>query len=307
MSREQSGRRWKIAVLVFFIIAVLGGAVVARIITTAPPLDSETLCRRDVQLQQAKTVIVDMSDQLSANQQWQVRAAIYGARDVTPIGGKLIVLLMEATSPHDPRELIAKCNPGSVADINPLFATAKRVDRRWREAFGEPVDQVVKELTSTPTAKSSPIMEAISVATSRADFDGRVPKRSLIIVSDLLQNTPGPDGYSQYNMGDLWRTYKRSQIALEIRPDLSNVIVEIVYVTRPADARYQNARHRAFWRAWLLQAGAASVRFLGIPEDKPDIRQTTRAAPAGNSSQPANRTDRHALIPRPANINATQP
>ena len=258
-------RGLKIAGLVGFIVMMIGGAAAMSIASMKPPVDEATLCRRDIPLELSKLIIVDTTDPLTRNQLSQLRAAIIRARDSLPVYGKLTLLFLDAGSPYEPREIFSMCNPGSSANSNPLFVTASRMDKRWKDSFGQPLDDTIAWLKSAPTAEASPLMETIAAATQRPDFDARIPKKELIVVSDLLQHQPG--GYTQYQQGDLWAAYKRSRLPIETRPDLTDVTIDIIYLTRPQVAQFQTPRHRAFWRRWLNQAGAASVHFIGIPND----------------------------------------
>src|SRR5262249_20731981 len=149
-----------------------------------------------IPLELSNVIIADTTDALTSNQLRQLKVAIMRARDDLPVYSKLTLLFLDAGAPYEPREIFSMCNPGSSANSNPLFATASHLDKRWKDSFGQPLDDTIAWLKSAPTAEASPIMETIAAATQRPDFDSRIPKRKLIVVSDLLQHHAG--GYTQY-------------------------------------------------------------------------------------------------------------
>jgi hypothetical protein len=279
-------RGWKITGLTSFIVLMIGGAAAMSIASVKPAIDETNLCRRDAKLDTSTAIIVDTTDALTQNQLRQLRAAIHNARDDLAAGAKLTLLFLEASASYEPRELVSMCNPGTSASANPMFVTARRIDKRWKDSFGQPIDEAINWLGSAPAAEASPIIETITAATQRPDFDRRVLNRKLVIVSDLLQYQAGSGGYSQYQKSDLWQSYQRSRLAIEARADLTNAAVEIVYLARPNMAQFQSPQHRAFWRQWFTQAGASSVHFIGVPEDAVQSAQEPARPGAKHDSAP---------------------
>jgi hypothetical protein len=271
-----AARRFRAALLGGLALLVVGGAGYVATISRPPPLDPATLCRLDQRLESSVTIIVDTTDALTRLQASRLAAAVRDAREALPIHGKLTLLFLDAANPFDPREILSLCNPGSVRDLNPFTQTASRVQRRWRESFEAPIDAAVEALTRAPTARRSPIMETIAAATARPDFDSRVPRRRLLVVSDLLQHEPG--GYSHYTGDMRWQRFLSSRPAASAWADLAGVEVAIEYLRRPESARQQTDAHRAFWRDWFVWSGAASVRFLGAPAPLQDEPGGTRMA-----------------------------
>jgi hypothetical protein len=273
---SRTGQRVRAALLGGLALMVAGGAGYFGVVSRPPPLDPITLCRLDQRLESSVTIIVDTTDALTRLQASRLAAAVRDAREALPIHGRLTLLFLDADNPFDPREILSLCNPGSVRDLNPFTQTASRVERRWRASFEAPIDAAVEALTRAPTARRSPIIETIAAATARPDFDSRVPRRRLLVVSDLLQHEPG--GYSHYT-GDLrWPRFAASRLADAAWADLTGVEVEIEYLRRPESARVQTEAHRAFWHEWFMRSGAASVRFLGAPAPLRDAPGGTRMA-----------------------------
>ena len=251
-----------IILLCIFLVAGVGAAVYFN---RTPPLDEATLCPIGRDIESSVLVLVDTTDALTEIQKSQLLAAVRQSRETIATYGKLTILFLDADKPYQPRELVSLCNPGSPENINPLVQTESRVAKRWTDSFGKPIDEAVSELLSAPTATSSPIMEAITAATSRPDFNEQIKARRLILVSDMLQHDPGL--YTQYAKDDLWRSFENSGLSGKVEANLSWTDVVVYYLRRPAAAQYQNKNNRDFWRKWLGRQGATSITFFGIADE----------------------------------------
>ena len=251
-------------------LAVVAGAASLGLANQPPALDDKTLCPTDRKLETSVVILVDTTDALTPIQISRLLASVHETRDALPTYGKLTLLFLEAASPYEPKEMISLCNPGSPQNINPLIQTASKIKKRWDESFGNPVERATATLATAPTASRSPVIQAVVASTWRPDFDARVRSRRLLIVSDLLQHD---SGYSHYTTAsrDLWAKFARTPLATEATGDLSNVVVEVEYLRRPKDARFQGEAHRAFWKRWFGEAGASSVRFIGMPDSTPRL------------------------------------
>jgi len=244
-------------------MAALAGAGYLAFASRPPRLNQATLCPLDGRPGASTLLVVDTTDPLTRVQAARLAATIRDARDSLPAQGRLTILFLDAANAYDPREILSLCNPGSIRDSNPFTQTAKRVERRWREAFEAPVESAIESLLRAPAASRSPIVETIAAATARPDFDARNPNRRLLVVSDMLQHT---NAYSHYAGRMRWESFAQSRLAPAALADLTGATVEVEYIRRPGTAHLQTEAHRSFWLAWFERNGATSVRFLGVPE-----------------------------------------
>ena len=282
LTRTQSRRR----------AFLVGGAALAVLVSTGaialinrqPTLDEKTLCPQEQKLESSTIVLVDTTDALTLVQTNRLLAAVAEARGELPVYGKLTLLFLDAKAPFDPKELVSLCNPGSPRYANPLFQTASRIEKRYRESFGGPVEKAVEALLKAPTAARSPILEALTAVTWRSDFDARVKNRKLFVVSDLLQL--GEGGYSHYQGGDLWVRFVRSGIARKVEADLTDVRVKIDYLRRAEATQHQNDAHRAFWTRWLTERGAATIDFGTTPARARELPISIANGPAPAATKP---------------------
>ena len=71
----------------------------------------------------------------------------------------------------------------------------------------------------------------------------------MIIVSDLIQNTPS---YSQYNDSKDFDTIRGTNYLTGVQAFLSGIDVQILYVQRPQLLAIQNRDHiESFWRPYV--------------------------------------------------------
>jgi hypothetical protein len=262
LTASQSRRR--AATIGAMAMAVVAGAAALALTNRSPALDERSLCPTDRKLETSFIILVDTTDSLTQVQISRLLANVREVRDSLPTYGKLTLLFLDATTPFEPKELVSLCNPGSPRNVNRLFQTESRIRKRWEGSFEKPVERATAALATAPTASRSPIIQAIAASTWRPDFDARVTTRSLLIVSDLLQHD---SSYSQYTnrSRDIWASYARSSLVSEAIANLSHVNVQVEYLRRPKDARYQGEMHRAFWYRWFQEAGASSIDFVGLP------------------------------------------
>jgi hypothetical protein len=204
-------------------------------------------------------LVIDATDPFTRDQAARLRASVAEERAALPRFGKLSLLFVSPKTPFEPEAIISLCNPGTGNDADPLFSNPRQIEEFWRQKFADPIDVAVTRLLKLPTATRSPILETITAATWRHDFDARVPWRRLRIVSDLLQHETGI--YTHYQLGDPWLRFTRTALAKKVEADLTGVGVRIDYLRRPEAIQFQNETHRNFWERWFTERGATSVDF----------------------------------------------
>ncbi len=83
--------------------------------------------------------------------------------------------------------LLSLCNPGRTA--SELIGNPRRDYLRWVEKFGRPLDEALSVLTQPAKGNLSPIVEAVGDVASRPETRVREGDKSLVLVSDMLQNS----------------------------------------------------------------------------------------------------------------------
>jgi hypothetical protein len=154
------------------------------------------------------------------------------------------------------------CNPGSSEGKSDLINNKRKLDERYEKGFKQKIEQLLHDMQTDKTAKTSPIMEGIQ-AIAVSDFGPAAPEvRKLIIVSDLLQNGPSLSLYKSVPDAE---TFLSSPAGSSLRSNLSGVDVSVFILNRKAEASKQTDALGMFWMNWLTGQGASVTEQRRIP------------------------------------------
>ena len=214
-------------------------------------LDPDTLCPGSGPVA-VTAVLIDRTDTLNPVQREAIRRALQGLKGGIVENGLLELYSVGPTDDGVREPIAALCNPGR--DASPISGNPRFAERRWREGFDVPLEQIFGEVVRTEGASRSPIMESIqSVAvTAFGGSDGRALPKALILVSDMLQHT---DGASHYRGLPTFGEFRSEPFFSKVRADLRGVHIEIFYVRRQTRALIQGKEHVQFWRDYLVNQG----------------------------------------------------
>jgi hypothetical protein len=145
------------------------------------------------------------------------------------------------------------CNKGD-GQQKPWLLRAKKTLRDWRVEFRDPMLNSVKGLASVTPSTSSPIMEMIKFVGLRTFALSKSSDKRLILVSDMVEHT---DSYSQYRDRKLdFENLSKSPYFREMRPRLNDVMIDLLYIERPALSDIQGSDHvTKFWRPFVRRSG----------------------------------------------------
>ncbi|MFH1341369.1 MAG: hypothetical protein ABIL01_09175 [Pseudomonadota bacterium] len=260
--------------------ALFGGGVlllasvtgIAGMTTQRPSVDAITGCLLEVPPPTTLSILVDASDKIEPNEISRTKVTVGNEMKQLPDYGRVILSEINASMPNSPKAVLAFCSPGVATGSN-LFTGSIYAARTFSEKRERPVLKAIDDIAAKATPTISPIHESITALTRRPDFDGSVPNRRLVIVTDGLQNDRMPTatmqrnkkGYTHYSSEDPWRAFQRSGLTKRPGPDLRNTVVIVQYVERPEWATFQGQRHRDFWDRWFRLYGATKVEFRGVP------------------------------------------
>lgn len=218
-------------------------------------LDPETLCPA-CGPKGHYVLLVDMTDPLSFTQKLAFEVVL---RDIiekqTPEGYLLSVFAMGEDFRENAEPLVEICNPGTGEDKSEWTANLKQLRRLYNERFRDVLFNQASLLTASPPAKASPIFEMLQMvginAFRKHDVKG---ERRLIVVSDMLNHTPG---FSMYKGLVDYRDFAATSYARKVQLDLSGVDVEIHYLINSPEL--QTRRNLKFWEDYFTGAGARIV------------------------------------------------
>jgi hypothetical protein len=247
--RERGPWFWRSAIALM--LTSVFGLFAAAAIHQPPATDPETGCKLDREDPVHTIVLVDQSDPFNATDLDWVRTLLDGEARSLPRYGRLTLVVPNSASPYDPVQVFTGCSPGSAAESNPVFQNPKMIAAAWERKFHAPLMLQADQSLRDTVAPSSPLMEAMYTLADRPDFQRHVPVRRLILVSDLMQHSPGFSMYKSGADADVWA---ESPLA-DMRAGLEGVEVVARIVPRQEYA-LPLGEVKAFWRDWFGAAGA---------------------------------------------------
>lgn len=237
------------------VMLALGVAVIVMLIFVAaawpkPAYDKVTLCP-ETEPYGRTAVLVDASDPLSSSQRTAIHEGLTHLKaSLARYERMIIAVYREGAAPEIVFDM---CNPGSGKDASPLYETPTRVQRVYEEKFDRPLNEVLERMLAANTAPQSPILEMIQDISTLYQFDPSAPHRRLVVISDMLQNTPR---LSHYRTKPNYAAFVNSDYANSVMADLDKVVVTVFYVSRPGSEKFQNNNHTDFWIRYFKDAGA---------------------------------------------------
>jgi hypothetical protein len=238
--------------------------LVRREATDRPQLEAVTLCPVEGPWGTI-VVLLDSTDAFPAVAQTQITQHLIETAEALP---DYNLLEIRQVTPEIPggRILFSKCNPGDGSNLSELTANPELAYRRWLDEFQAPLQDALSGALIAEGADTSPIMATIQqIAVSKfSGGDVEQTPRRLIVVSDMIENTPA---YSQYR-GDLsYERFRASAGYRDLHTNLHDAGVEILYVQRGQPAVLDASDHLEFWIEWIADNGGrflAAERLQGV-------------------------------------------
>lgn len=244
-----------LGVLALAAVAVIIGSVTVFMMSREAPPDPETLCPVDGPLGHY-VLLVDKTDPLNFTQKQAFTIVLHElVQKRIPKGYLFSVFVVGEDYTAGAEPLIELCNPGSGEDQSEYTANLKRLREQYEDRFLKPLLERTEALQATQPAKLSPIVEMLQLvginAFRRHDVTG---ERRLIIMSDMLHNTPQ---YSMYRQTSGFPSFADSDYGRKSHAELSSVEVELHYLIN--SPRLQTKRNLKFWEDYFAASGARIV------------------------------------------------
>jgi hypothetical protein len=251
---ESSGRGYLWAALAGLMVLGVVAAAVFWTLSRPAGLDKR-LCPASGPAGQI-VLLVDKTDSLSFTQ----KQAFEGLLDRliaqrVPSGYLLSVFVLGEDYKSSPKPVFNECNPGDGANASEYTANKAHLKQRFERNFRQPMLALADQLQASQSAKYSPILEMLEM-TSMNGFrkeDVKGPRR-LIIVSDMLHNTPE---FSMYRETPEFLRFHASDYGRKIITSFEGVDVELDYLINTP--RLQTRRNLKFWEDYFASAGARIV------------------------------------------------
>ncbi len=221
-----------------------------------PATDALTACRIDNKDPAHAIMLIDQSDPFNQNDFGWVEAFVDEEARQLPKYGRLTVITPNSSDPYAPVQVFSACSTGSGDHANPILQNPRMVEDTWRENFRQPLDVAVKAVLADKQAPNSPLAEALFAIFDRADFDGDIKHRKVIIVSDLMQNSKS---FSFYKTGADYDKFKQTTLGAQIASvDGVDVVARIV---PRQEYDLPLSELKVFWHTYFMESNA---RFTSV-------------------------------------------
>ncbi len=219
----------------------------------------ETLCPDIVD---AHTIVVlDKTDILSANQQKFILNYINKEKNRLETSEKFSIFTLTENTYMNPEPIFSKCNPGTGKTANQLYQNPRKIQMRFDSFFAEPLKKNMNKMLLDNTGSKSPIFEMIRELSLKDDFSNNIHKKTLIIISDLMQHV---SKFSHYKNRSSYEYFSNKSYAYEVATSLNSVDVKIVYLLRDKLGNIQGNRHLSFWKEYFEDMGANVIKVRNV-------------------------------------------
>ena len=167
-------------------------------------------------------------------------------------------LTFDARNSPDLRPVTDLCRPPSRG--NELYENNRKITKDFYQRFLVPVSGALEQSLTTEVGERSPILETLQLI-SRSQEINDAGRKTLIVVSDMLQNTAG---FSHYLDRHRYTDFVQSGFASDVKADFRGWNVIVIYLRRYRDRHLQQAEHLDFWQRYFHDSGGKLVRWAGV-------------------------------------------
>jgi hypothetical protein len=150
------------------------------------------------------------------------------------------------------------CRPPSRG--NELYENNRKITKDFYVRFLVPVTTALEQSLATEVGERSPILETLQlISRSQEIQDGG--RKTLVLVSDMLQNTAG---FSHYRDRRSYDDFVRSGFASDVKADFRDWSIVVIYLRRYRQRHLQQGPHVDFWQRYFHDAGGKVTRWAGV-------------------------------------------
>jgi hypothetical protein len=213
-------------------------------------------------------LLVDQSEALSDGH--KRHAANYVEQYVSdetrfPVRSRILLYTFSKNDfdPSNPRgpsfaPVVDLCRPPS--EGNDLYQNNRKITRQFYERFFQPLSDVLRTSLAQEVGERSPILETLQFISRSQDVEESRRRKTLIIISDMLQHT---ESFSHYRVPRSY-DYFREHIAPDVRADFRGWDIVLVYLRRYRDRQLQQQDHLDFWQRYFYDMGGKLVQVVGV-------------------------------------------
>jgi len=226
-------------------------AVIA--LTSQPHLDTR-LCDSKKPRAGVVAMLVDRTDSLTAGQRTRISNYVLRYCDSLPPNTLVAVFGIQDAAQGVLASGFCNCKPDDGSRTSPIIGSPQQVHDEFVARFQKPLRDDLERAWPHSASPNSPIMESLRELATNPDFMDRARPRTILIFSDMIQNTPA---LSMFSGVPDWRALKQEQLA-GLLCDLSGCRVSAFELERPRDAKLQDNALENWWMAYFENCGVPS-------------------------------------------------
>jgi hypothetical protein len=271
-SRHVSGRAPRLAARLGSALQAIGAALAiaalcamavgSKLVGAQHRLDPRTLCPIDAPVTAHVAVMLDRTDPWDREAMLLAARVIAGLKAELPVHGRLTAHLVGGDPDDAAQAALDLCNPGDGTTVDRLTGNPRRAQRRFEAGFATPIADLIAGLAVAERADRSPLVEALAAVAMTMEPS---PRRRIVIVSDLLQNSAAQSHYR--GAPDVAAMLAAPVGARLADGRLDGVGVTLVRLPNDVHASRQNAALTAFWIE-LVRAVGGSAAFQPERQEK---------------------------------------
>ncbi|GAA5189540.1 hypothetical protein [Ferrimonas gelatinilytica] len=230
-----------IIIITSIVLIILLAFYVKAISSPERAFDKVTMCNDKMHRQNHNVIVIDVSDPLSPHQKRYLPAKVLDIVDDAARNDRFTVFVLDKSVTGLSKPIADVCKPKSPDDVNILTENERFLTKNFQEKFLFPMNEAIAELVEGKDMEVSPIYESISDLKSLNILDKSADKRTVFIISDMLQNTPFASVYS------------KGEKAIDDLPkfSLESTDVYVFWLDRDQDKKYQTKGLAESWAKYL--------------------------------------------------------
>jgi hypothetical protein len=253
-AKQRQTRDLFLGTLALLVVGAILSAVVYYLVSRPKEL-TPNMCPSDGPIGHF-VLLMDKTDPLTFTQQQAFKVILRELIEKRiPEGYLFSVFVLGEDFKKNASPIAELCNPGNGTGKSEFTANIKRLRKQYEERFVEPLLKQSDALLASQAASNSPIFEMMQLVSLNAfrihDVKG---ERRLIVMSDMLQNTPY---FSMYKGSVDYVAFSESDYGKKSQLELPNVEVELHYLMN--SPQLQTKRNLKFWEDYFSKAGANIV------------------------------------------------
>ncbi|MDD9827891.1 MAG: hypothetical protein OXU92_05885 [Deltaproteobacteria bacterium] len=216
-----------------------------------------------------RALLIDVSDAPTPLQQRSIRNYIEKIHKGAPKHTRISAYtIRHGIADPSSKEGIAPeftiCKPDDGARASWIYENPELIEKRYKENFLTPLEELVDEVLSPTRSSNSPILEkllnieatAFPLKDLRAGKD-KEPKRKVYIISDMLQNSKD---WSHYKEGTSYRVFRDRGKEHTFIANFHDVEVQIGLIGRRSAENLQRRKLITFWENYFHKMGGKVIK-----------------------------------------------